>query len=489
MIRNLINYIYSKFSEPVHEILRGMLDQLRERQIGGFACLRETITWEMPQSWRQIKPADLEVLVKEFELADQLLVLELASFHQSGYVRQKAVELLNRIHQGTELRCLLIRLNDWVDNVASAASLAVTARLSETYRAAFVSELPFVLHLFETGRRNNLAMLQRILELLTSHDPQKLLATIQNNHSEAVLRSFFKLCLRLEIDSVKNLVKAGLAANDPYLRGCAMNFVARKLPLEEQLGIAAAFYGDRSVTVRRIALSIAVQDGGKSALAELRRALFDHSHSVRDIAQFYLRKQQQDVAEVYRQELLINPESLIALQGLSETGGDVDEVCFLTYARHTLPSRRHAALRGLSHLHGEKVDAVILAMLLDSKPRIARLSGRILHDQDRRVSGQQLFDLYLASQGGISQQRILHLFEKLGKWQHVLWTMRLLPSLKKPESEEIINKLKQWFSPPRSSFVFSAPFANEIDDLRSAYQQIAGFLPAAVRQTLKEAIG
>ncbi len=71
---------------------------------------------------------------------------------------------------------------------------------------------------------------------------------------------------------------------------------------------------------------------------------------MRDIAQFHLVKQNVDVAEFYRVELQRDPESLIALQGLSETGGIQDEHRYLIYAKHRFPRRRLAALHGLSRI-------------------------------------------------------------------------------------------------------------------------------------------
>ncbi len=277
MFRNLLNYLNYQTASSLPVILRGMLDQFRDRGISDFTRKHETIAWEMPEAWRAMKPADLDLLLKDFSLADQLLILELASFHRSGYIRQKSVELLSQIQIGTELRCLLIRLNDWVDNVALVASLSVKNRLVNNYRAFFLNELPFVLHLHATERRNNSEVLRSILELIVGYDLEQLLTTTQKCHSERTLREFFRLCLQLEINGVADLVRSGLNSNDPYIRSCSIDYVAKIFSAREQLQIATERYGDNSVAVRRIALLIKVQCGGSTAQTALQQSLFDQA--------------------------------------------------------------------------------------------------------------------------------------------------------------------------------------------------------------------
>ncbi len=69
--------------------------------------------------WRDIGPDDL-VRFERFGPGGQGL-LRAASAHWNGFVRQAAVERLAREADGAELPFLLVRLNDWVWQVRSAA--------------------------------------------------------------------------------------------------------------------------------------------------------------------------------------------------------------------------------------------------------------------------------------------------------------------------------------------------------------------------------
>lgn len=56
-------------------------------------------------------------------------LLQVASFHPKGYVREEVVRLFAGTELTAALPCLLVRLNDWVRAVQLLAAEAVGARL------------------------------------------------------------------------------------------------------------------------------------------------------------------------------------------------------------------------------------------------------------------------------------------------------------------------------------------------------------------------
>jgi hypothetical protein len=89
----------------------------------------------------------------------------MASFHQSGYVREAAINKLDQITSGTELSFLILRLNDWVSNVRDAAYGAIGSRLKPEYALHFFSNLTLVSRLQDAGRADHQALIQAINEL------------------------------------------------------------------------------------------------------------------------------------------------------------------------------------------------------------------------------------------------------------------------------------------------------------------------------------
>ena len=73
------------------------------------------------------------------------LVLGLAACHGSGFVRQSAIERLDReITSGREIPFLLLRLNDWVPAVRQAAEQAISNRLTNSHRDLYFQNLSLI---------------------------------------------------------------------------------------------------------------------------------------------------------------------------------------------------------------------------------------------------------------------------------------------------------------------------------------------------------
>jgi hypothetical protein len=133
-------------SQPVREHARKAIQTLIEKllpselsQLGDVFWL--TIPWRENDPWNSIAPKAVEALASEKGQPLNAAVLGLASFHRNGFVRQEAVRLLTTIVDGTELPFLLIRQNDWVQQISSEAQSAVEQRATENCLPHFVKSL------------------------------------------------------------------------------------------------------------------------------------------------------------------------------------------------------------------------------------------------------------------------------------------------------------------------------------------------------------
>ena len=103
--------------------------------------------WSYPSAWAELKPGQLKCL-KRFG-TESVLALGMASLHFSGNVRDEALRKLSDVQDGTELPFLLMRLNDWVQEVRHTAHLLVRERLT--------TKSPVALPHFCTGLSNKCA--------------------------------------------------------------------------------------------------------------------------------------------------------------------------------------------------------------------------------------------------------------------------------------------------------------------------------------------
>lgn len=120
--------------------------------------------------WRTMKPSELPKLLR---LPASDFLLGVASFHNNGYVRESALEMLSRVRSGIELPFVLLRLNDWVPQIRRIAADAISARLETDYASHFIRKLWLVSRLRSCGRGEHELILRRISSLLGSADLRK----------------------------------------------------------------------------------------------------------------------------------------------------------------------------------------------------------------------------------------------------------------------------------------------------------------------------
>lgn len=143
--------------------------------------------------WHKLSPDDLGKL-ERFEDASVSL-LEMASFHQSGYVREEAIKRLALITSGAELQFLLLRANDWVANVRDATYDAIRSRLKPDYARHFIRTLTLVSRLEKAGRYDHKPLVQAIYQLLQSEECRTALLESLEAEDRFIRRACFKLAL------------------------------------------------------------------------------------------------------------------------------------------------------------------------------------------------------------------------------------------------------------------------------------------------------
>src|SRR5262245_41474130 len=128
----------------------------------------------------RLSPADVDRIGAPSDVSATLLGF--ASFHDSGYVREEAINKLNLITSGAELPFLFVRLNDWVPEVRDAAHKAIGSRLRPDYCDGFVANLALIARLERAGRSNHQPLIKAIYEFLQSGPCQSgLLEALSSN--------------------------------------------------------------------------------------------------------------------------------------------------------------------------------------------------------------------------------------------------------------------------------------------------------------------
>src|SRR5260370_13863650 len=132
---------------------------------------RSPYRWSYPSAWAELTSDQLHLLQRFGK--ESIYALGMASLHFSGYVRDEALRKLTDAQDGAELPFLLLRLNDWVQEVRHTAHLLVRERLTTKYAPFFVSNIALGNRLRLVRRGQQGEIVGAISSLLNSRDCQE----------------------------------------------------------------------------------------------------------------------------------------------------------------------------------------------------------------------------------------------------------------------------------------------------------------------------
>lgn len=434
--------------------------------------------------WHRLAPSDLGRL--ESFTARRVVLLGLASFHESGYVREEAVRRLAGSNSGAELSFLLIRLNDWVAKIREAARLAVGLKLSPRYAGSLVENLPLIAKLGQAARADHGQVAEAVESLLKSADCRDALLRGLESDGRSVRRICFRLAAEAEDSDTRAVFEHALADRDTVIRLWAARQISAGLGGGATEALLEIIKGDHFMPVRREALRALISLWPEKAPAELRRALFDPHASVREEARYQLRKAgEDDFASVYRRALAgaVGGELYSAVGGIGETGTASDDRMVLSYATHPSPKVRRAAIKALARLNGDGHLPVFLTALRDETPAVSREARKALTSRAAAVGGERLWEIFSASSSlPHVRHNALNLLSGLGKWDGIYYLIRAAGDHDVKIAEASRLGVVRWLSQFNRSFTVPTP--EQISRFERALRERGHLLGESIREQL-----
>lgn len=247
-------------SDCIHRLLLTIHPQsfyTLDEELRSFSYWRVEEYFWTADKWRRLRPKDLPLLLRT--ASSRVSILGLASFHSNGHVREAAVETLESVDSGEEIPFLLLRLNDWVDNVRAAAKRAIRARMTHDRVDHFVRNIFLVARLVECGRHDHRDVIQWFAHQLIEPSRQQALRHLLESSERLVRRSCYQFVLDVDGPVSNEIVFAGLRSTDLYLRLRAAQAI-RNGRLHGELDTALdPMTDDPFMTVRREALFTRVE--------------------------------------------------------------------------------------------------------------------------------------------------------------------------------------------------------------------------------------
>ncbi len=359
-------------------------------------------------SWRSLVPRELAV-----DAESELSLAGIASFHPNGYERERAVEWLDTAGGGAALPFLLVRLNDWVTQVADRAERAVRRRMRPEYAEQFVRALPLVVRLDAPMRRDNRELRTSVLSMLAEPAQRDALA-LGLRLGDVVSR---RAAFRLAIAGGDEIIRMAVDDADPIIRFEAVRAANAHLEGAPLLAFLERLERSRHAAVRREALRVLAARFPTEAERVFERALLDRSRAVRAFAQGQLKQRATPFpTSAFYRERLASHALVPAIAGLGETGERDDAVLLLPFVSHDRIAVRKEAVRAIGRLDGAARLELLVTMLSDAQPGVSRVACDALRPHVHSIGITRLSAILGQAPHGHTRRNSLALADALGKW-------------------------------------------------------------------------
>ncbi len=325
------------------------------------------------RAWQALTPRQLDVAAGDGTVPFSFCCL--AASHPAGRVREAAVRIVAA--DARALPFLLIRANDWVDEVRRAARAALESLEGTAPIESWTRSLPLLLRLERCGRGDHRDLVARAVDRLSAPEAEAVLARSLISPRREVRRAAFEVGAVRRRPSLE-LLDAALYAGDPVIRLRAARQALERLGEHELRALATRLDRDPFAAARMLALDIHRRLPPAEARQYLLGHLTDPGASIRGASQYYLRRDfATDCAVEYRRMIAAGatPRRLAAsLLGLGETGDAADVATALGHSSHPVTRVRAAVLRAATRLDATAGGACFVEALADPSPRVARIA-------------------------------------------------------------------------------------------------------------------
>lgn len=419
--------------------------------------LRRVPAWEADaEPWFAINTS----LVSAFtlDLPNERLLLGLISSHHDGHVREAAVRRLGEVVPSDVLPFLLLRANDWVPQVRTAATRALTRHLHVGSVPGWIDVLPALDRLQQATRGDHRALISDVHRLLGSPAARPQLMDALSHENARVRRLVLALLATVEDLDVAAVVHRAAADRDTVVRTAAISLAQQRLSDPARADHLRRACTDPFPAVRQLAWEHWHHQESVEADRLTRAFLFDRTPSLRSAAQLARAHRGDDVARSYREALSEPATSRQAaiVDGLGETGHASDAALVTPLLAHPRARVRCAALRALHRLtpHAD-VRPYVHALVSDSGS-VAGVASRCLVARRGDWDIETVWQEAMRSDD-VARRRVLVLAGILDKWTQLRYLCAALEVGDDTTRAFVIARLRRWCERFNASAVRPSP--------------------------------
>lgn len=441
--------------------------------------MRSHFGWHPYREWDRIRKQDVDRLPASKSM--QSATLGLASCHHNGHVRERAVQLLDAINDGSELPFLLIRLNDWVAPVRQAARTAVERRLHGGVLEPFVANVPHVFRLLEQQRVDHTALVCAVMRVLIQPENEAVLVGMVNSDNRFVRRTAFREAMELPGNHRFRLLDVCIRSPDTVIRLWSARRGVALLDQDSLTEVLQHLERDTFMPVRREVLRVRIECFPGEAEGSLGTALLDRSFAIRDEARFHLRKRGEvEFAETYRHAFRKGIVCEAAVAGLGETGVAEDVDLILPFLQSDSARMRAVGVAAVGHLDGETHVEAIFERLKDVSPRVAKEAAKALGECTSSIGQERLWELFCSEKREHVRLAVLRFLDGLPAWEKLPYMIRAAADQNERIASRAVVSVTQLYNR-----VYTKPSGEQEARLQASIAETAGRLPPTFGEELQ----
>lgn len=322
------------------------------------------------QSWDQITVNQVKGLNFEKPVCNTIYVL-LCS-HHNGYIREQAIKGLLPEFSELNIPILLIRANDWVDKIKLLVSEKLIEIINNNKISNFIPSLNLIAQLYQKGRYDHSNLISTIEGHLIEKCYDKLLLAITSFPNRKISRVAFRIAAK-NTAKILQLVQISSQSSDIIIKLEILNVASCHLSGDMLFEFLNQCLIDKSPIIRRKCIHICLEELPQRINHILINTLFDKSVSLRELARFYLKDNDTNIAEIYQETLINKNKPLnIAIMGLAEVGNQDDFKLIEPHIRDASLNVRAACIYAIFKLNPDNKQELILEQLLSHEPKIIK---------------------------------------------------------------------------------------------------------------------
>lgn len=378
--------------------------------------------------------------------------LVIASMSSSGYIREKSISLLSETKKPEVLPFLLLRANDWVDQVRSTAIKAITPYLAVNFAPHLIDNLYLISRLEHSRARDDGEIKKHTYSVLLEAESKIALLDALDSQERCVKRTCYELSLRSSHVDTIEILKKGFSDEDVLIRlSCCKQL--KELPRDAvSLELVHALVKDHFSPVRQEALGFLAKFDYPTVKQLLHDNLCDRAASVRQTCRSLIKHLKSDLPTGYFKDFYLDYLKLDDPKNADGAIGGLREICdeslseaVKPFLKHRYAGVRKAAIRALFKVNSEEFVETFYHHLMTDSGIVAKEAALAISRLKSNVSGAKLLTLFNQAEEASRKLIILWLIRySLSKWEKITTLLRSCSVDDKSVLERCKSYLQMW---------------------------------------------